>query len=106
MHSVHCCAGGFTLLRHRPRKWVAWVHEHRVVFCCLFLVGLLLAMISQPLAGPSDHNWRPIARIRHPPHTLMLSAPGAFCRSAIAKSVRVSDNRRARLFFVAADNPV
>jgi len=49
MHSAQRWAGGVTLLRHRPRKCVAYVHVHMAVLL-FFLVGFFFsAMVSVPV---------------------------------------------------------
>jgi hypothetical protein len=67
------------------------VHEHKVVFFCLFLLGLLLAIISQHLAGPKRSQLES-NRSYQVPSILILSYYRLLRRSAAARSPNPLDS--------------
>ena len=112
MHSVHCCAGAFTRLRQRPRKWVAWVQVHRVVFFFLGFLVLLLADIPSTRSLPGKFIYLASLSLVLDTRSvvfkpsLLLAVLGALCAGAAGKSTRSIVNHGTRLFFVTPNNPI
>lgn len=88
MHSVHCCAGGFTLLRHRPRKWGTSILSSSFVYFWWVCCWRSYLNISP---DRSDHNWS-TNRSYQVPSILILSYYRLLGRSAAARSPNPLDS--------------